>query len=201
MFTGIVQGHFPVTHIEDAPGVRRLAVELPFDLRAGLQHGASVCVSGVCLTVTRLEGEAAHFDAMQETLDRTTLGALTLVDTVNVERSAKIGDELGGHVVSGHVDGTAEIVARDGESMTFRVDPRFMPYLLPKGFIALDGCSLTVVDPAEDTFRVHFIPETLRMTTFGRRAVGERVNLEIDRQTQAIVDTVRRHLAGSTGDS
>lgn len=195
MFTGIVKGHYPVTRLTDANGVRSFSVSLPFDLRAGLQHGASVAVAGVCLTVTRVAGEDVWFDAMGETLAKTTLGALSLLDTVNVERSLKMGDELGGHLLSGHVDATAEIVARDGERMTFRVDPALMPYILPKGFIALDGCSLTVVDPKDDTFAVHFIPETLRLTTFGARKAGERVNLEIDRQTQAIVETVHRHLA------
>lgn len=201
MFTGIVQGHYPVTRIEEKSGLRSFAVSLPFDLRAGLQHGASVAVGGVCLTVTRVDGEDVWFDAMLETLEKTTLGTLSLLDTVNVERSLKFGDELGGHLISGHVDATAEIVVRDGERMTFRVDPALMPYILPKGFIALDGCSLTVVDPKDDTFAVHFIPETLRLTTLGSRKAGERVNLEIDRQTQAIVETVRRHLAGGKGNS
>ena len=198
MFTGIVQGHYPVTRIEDKPGARSFSVSLPFDMRAGLQHGASVAVAGVCLTVTRLAGDDVWSDVMAETLQKTTLGNLTMLDTVNMERSVKFGDELGGHIISGHVDTTAEIVSVDerpeARSMTFRVDAAFMPYILSKGFIALDGCSLTIVDPKDDTFAVHFIPETLRFTTFGSRKPGERVNLEIDRQTQAIVETVKRYL-------
>ncbi|MEK7073157.1 MAG: riboflavin synthase subunit alpha [Patescibacteria group bacterium] len=198
MFTGIVQGHYPVTRIEEKSGLRSFSVSLPFDLRAGLQHGASVSVAGVCLTVTRIAGDDVWFDVMAETLTKTTLGTLTMLDTVNVERSVKLGDELGGHLISGHIDATAEIIAVDerpeARSMTFRVDAALMPYILPKGFIALDGCSLTIVDPKEDTFAAHLIPETLRLTTFGSRKTGERVNLEIDRQTQAIVDTVRRYL-------
>lgn len=199
MFTGIVQGHYPVTRIEEKSGLRSFSVSLPFDLRVGLQHGASVSVAGACLTVTRIDGDDVWFDVMAETLAKTTLGTLTMLDTVNVERSVKLGDELGGHLISGHIDTTAEIVAMDerpeARSMTFRVDAVLMPYILSKGFIALDGCSLTVVDPEDDTFAAHFIPETLRLTTFGSRKIGERINLEIDRQTQAIVDTVRRYLA------
>ncbi|TAK05631.1 riboflavin synthase subunit alpha [Patescibacteria group bacterium] len=198
MFTGIVQGHYPITHIEEKSGLRRFSVSLPSELHAGLQPGASVAVAGVCLTVTHLDGGDVWFDAMDETLKKTTIGTLAMRDTVNVERSYKIGDELGGHIVSGHVDGMAQIVAVEerpnNRSITFRVDAALVPYILPKGFVALDGCSLTVVDPVDTIFTVHLIPETLRLTTFGSRKVGERVNLEIDRQTQAIVDTVKRVL-------
>jgi riboflavin synthase len=217
VFTGIVQGSFPVLRIADRAGTRTLTVALPDGLRDGLAVGASVALAGVCLTVTGFDAEGVTFDAIRETQDRTTIGGLREGDRVNVERSARAGDEIGGHEVSGHVDGTAEIAAVDREPgrhvLTFRAPRALLRYVFPKGFIALDGCSLTVVDVdrgaaprgapgaaaaadsaaagAAGSFTVHFIPETLRVTTFGERRPGDRVNLEIERRTQVIVDTVR----------
>jgi riboflavin synthase len=206
VFTGIVQGSYPVTRIVDRPGLRTLFVDLPPALRQGLATGASVAISGVCLTVTALGDEGVAFEAIDETLRRTTLGRLRQGDRVNVERSARAGDEVGGHELSGHVDGTAEIAAIDrppgNHVITFRAPRELLRYVFPKGFIALDGCSLTVVDVNHDggpaagageagTFTVHLIPETLRVTTFGEKRPGDRVNLEIERRTQVIVDTVR----------
>lgn len=160
-----------------------------------------MAIDGVCLTATEIEGDRVGFDAMQETLQRTTLGGLRAGARVNVERSFRMGDEVGGHLVSGHVAGTSEIVAvtetPTNRVVTFRADPSWMRYLLAKGFVALDGCSLTVseVDREAGTFRVWFIPETLRLTSFGFKGEGDRVNLEIDSRTQAIVDTVENYLA------
>ena len=197
MFTGIVQGACPVTRITDRPGLRTITLDLPAALREGLEIGASVAVSGVCLTVTTLDGGAVSFDAIDETLRLTNLGRLRDGDRVNVERSARAGVEIGGHELSGHVDGTAEIVALDrppgNHVVTFRAPHELMRYVFTKGFIALDGCSLTVVDVDRDaaTFTVHLIPETLRVTTFGAKGMGDRVNLEVERRTQVIVDTIR----------
>jgi riboflavin synthase len=197
VFTGIVQGAFPIRSIAERPGVRTLTIELAPALLEGLEIGASVAIAGVCLTVTGLDGDGATFDAIDETQRRTTLGGLDQGDRVNVERSARAGDEIGGHEVSGHVDATAEIVEVERPSgnhvMTFRAPRELMAYVFTKGFIALDGCSLTVVDVdrVRDTFSVHLIPETLRVTTFGDKHAGDRVNLEIERRTQVIVDTVR----------
>lgn len=196
MFTGIVQGIGTVQKIADKPGLRSFVVEVPSAIARGVKLGASVAVAGVCLTVTRARGKRLAFDAMQETLDRTTLGALRVGDAVNVERSARIGDEIGGHLVSGHVTGTAAVTAvekpKNNRVMSFGVPADWMPYIFPKGFIALDGASLTVVDIFPNGFTVHLIPETLARTTFGARGIGDRVNLEIDSRTQAIVDTIRR---------
>jgi riboflavin synthase len=205
MFTGIVKGLGDVLAARMAPGLLSLEVQLPAGLGEGLQRGASVAIDGVCLTATEIEGDRVRFDAMQETLQRTTLGALQAGSKVNVERSFRVGDEVGGHIVSGHVLGVAEIVALEetptNRVLTFRCDPSWMRYLLPKGFVALDGCSLTVsdVDQARATFRVWFIPETLRLTVFGAKGPGDRSNLEIDSRTQAIVDTVERYLEGRQG--
>ena len=196
MYTGIVQQTVEVTAVEDRPGLRTFSIELPAKLREDLEIGASVGIDGVCLTVTSNEGGHARFDTIQETQDRTTLGALSTGDRLNVERSARSGAEIGGHEISGHVDGTVRIIdveaTENNRILTFEAPDDYMKYIFPKGFIALNGCSLTVVDVDREaaTFTVHLIPETLRVTTFGRKVVGDRVNFEIDRKTQIIVDTV-----------
>jgi riboflavin synthase len=185
-----------VVDVVDRPGLRTLTVALPASLREGLVVGASVAVAGVCLTVSTIGDTGVAFDAIRETQERTTLGRLRRGERVNVERSARAGAEIGGHEVSGHVDGTAEIAAVDrspgNQVITFRAPRELLRYVFPKGFIALDGCSLTVVDVDRDagTFSVHLIPETLRVTTFGATRAGDRVNLEVERRTQVIVDTV-----------
>lgn len=205
MFTGIVKGLGEVIEAQLAPGLLSLRVALPAGLGEGLQRGASVALDGVCLTATEIDGDLVRFDAMAETLAKTTLGALRVGSRVNVERSFRYGDEVGGHLVSGHVTGTCSITAvaetPTNRTLTFQADPSWMRYLLPKGFVALDGCSLTVsdVDRENATFRVWFIPETLKITTFGHKKEGDRVNLEIDSRTQAIVDTVERYLQSRQG--
>jgi riboflavin synthase len=200
MFTGIVRGLGEVTGLVKKSGMISFQLRLPPGLGEGLARGASVAIDGVCLTAVDIDGDTVGFDAMEETLLRTTLGGLSPASRVNVERSCRVGDEIGGHVVSGHVAGVAEIVAveerANNRPVTFKVDPAWLKYLLPKGFVALDGCSLTVVDVDRRaaTFSVWFIPETLRATGFGSKGVGDRVNLELDSRTQAIVDTVERYL-------
>ncbi len=198
MFTGIVQGVAAIASIEDLPGLRRFRLEFPAGFAAGLEIGASVACDGVCLTVTQLHGEtAADFDIMQQTLALTTLGGFAPGDAINVERAAKDGAEIGGHPLSGHVDFRARLVEiREPENnrvLRFAVPPQWMRYIFGKGYIAINGASLTVAeaDKAANCFEVWLIPETLRMTTFGAKQVGEEVNIEIERQTQVIVDTVR----------
>ncbi len=203
MFTGIVKGLGTVVSGHARPGLATLVVEIPSGYADGLQIGASVAIDGVCLTATTVDDDRVSFDAMQETLEKTTIGSIVEGSRVNVERSYRVGDEVGGHVVSGHVTGTAEIIAIDApennHAVTFRADASWMKYILPKGFVALDGCSLTIVDVHRDdsTFTVWLIPETLKTTTFGFKKPGDRVNLEIDSKTQAIVDTVETHLKNS----
>jgi riboflavin synthase len=201
MYTGIVQACAPVVRVDSKPGLKTYAVEIPEALVAGLQLGASVSIDGVCQTVVRIAGAQVTFDAMEETLRKTTIGAIAEGRQVNVERSATLGDEIGGHALAGHVRGTAEIVdvqtRENNRASTFRVPAAWMSYIFPQGFIALDGASLTIVDVDRDqaTFRVSFIPETLKRTTFGFKSAGDRVNVEIDSRTQIIVDTVERVLA------
>jgi riboflavin synthase len=198
MFSGIVKQKSQITNVETREGLVRLFVRLGA-YATELQKGASVSIEGVCLTATEMTDGVVAFDVMQETLDKTTLGALKVGDLVNTERSIRVGDEIGGHRVSGHITGTAEIMKVEtppnNRILTFRVPAAWMEYILPKGFIALDGCSLTIVDVGPDWFTVHLIPETLAITTFGTKTVGDRVNLELDPETQTIVETVKRVLA------
>jgi riboflavin synthase len=200
MYTGIVQGRFALTRVERLDGLNRLHISLPAALLEDLVIGASVGMDGVCLTVTAIDQAVVSFDVMAETLRLTTLGELSAGSWVNIERSAKQGAEIGGHNVSGHVDGTVEVVAIEqteyNYEITYRADATLMPYIFHKGFIGLNGCSLTVarVDREQNHLTVCLIPETLRETTHGDKPVGSRVNVEVDRQTQVIVDTVRAML-------
>jgi riboflavin synthase len=206
MFTGIVQGAFPVRRVQRKPNALSYTVDLPESLRVDLRRGASVSVDGVCQTVAGFDGSLVQFDANDETLRVTTLGSLAEGSLAHLERSARQGDENGGHVLSGHVDGTAEIVGVDRTpenlALAVRVPAELGRYVFNKGFIALQGASLTVNGWDEDTltFRVNLIPETLRLTTFGTKKVGDQVNLEIDRQTQVIVDTIDRALRRALRD-
>ena len=200
MFTGIVQGTGLIRAIDSpAPDFRRFTVELPEHLAGGLETGASVAHNGCCLTVTRVSGCLAEFDLMAETLAKTNLGSLKAGDCVNLERAARFGDEIGGHVMSGHIMATVEIIRIDenglNRTLWFRLPEKLKPYLFAKGFVGLDGCSLTVGSVGDDAFCVHLIPETLERTLFGSRRTGDAVNLEIDAQTQAVVDTVARVMA------
>lgn len=196
MFTGIVQGIATIDEITSLPGLSTLAVRFPEEKVEGVSIGASVAINGTCLTVTRQEGNTLFFDAMQETLRLTTLGELEAGATVNFERAARIGDEIGGHLLSGHVHTTATIVEierpENNVTIWFDVPEAWMRYIFPKGYIAINGASLTIGEVRDNRFNVHLIPETLRATTFGTAQTGDRVNIEIDSQTQTIVDTLAR---------
>ena len=200
MFTGIVKAQLPVVYVKKLPKMTKFTLDFPQELVQGLQEKASVSVSGVCVTVVNCEGTRVSFDAMEETLRLTTIGTINEGSLVNVERSVTVGDEIGGHLVSGHVAGMAEIMSiekpENNHVVKFRVPEEFMKYIFPKGFIALDGASLTVVDVDKKgaTFTVWFIPETLRVTTFGVKGIGDRVNFEIDSGTRVLVDTIEAFL-------
>ncbi len=199
MFTGIVAGMAEVVEASMVGG--RLDVRIALGpLAKDVQIGASVAIDGVCLTVVHADVRGVLFQVIEETLKLTTLSRLKVGTLVNVERSYRIGDELGGHEVSGHVIGKGRISALDvrpGETaLEVTVPAHWMKYILPKGFIAVDGASLTVGEThADGGFWLHLIPETLTRTTLGRRAVGDFVNIELDARTVAIVDTVERVLA------
>ncbi len=197
MFTGIVQALAPVVSVAVEGGILRLCIRMG-NLTGGLQVGASVAVNGTCLTVTGYSPDLVHFDVIEETRRLTNIGDVRLGDLVNVERSFRAGDEIGGHVVSGHIAGTvevADITTTEGvRNLAFLANPALMKYVLHKGFVALDGASLTIafVDYSLNRFGVCLIPETIERTTLGRVIVGSRVNVEPDSQTQTIVDTVER---------
>lgn len=209
MFTGIVQGTATVRRLHPRPGLSTVELAFPAGFAAGLEIGASVAVDGVCLTVTALAGDdAASFDVMQQTLALTTLAALREGSRVNVERAARDGAEIGGHPLSGHVDfrATVQAVRRPENNHVLRlaVPAPWMRYVFAKGYIAVDGASLTVAEAGRAAdgsgwFEVWLIPETLRMTTFGSKREGDAVNIEIERQTQIVVDTVERVLEQRLG--
>ena len=200
MFTGIVQGTAQIKAITEAANFRTHVVEMPQEMLKGLQIGASVAHNGVCLTVTTIKDNLVSFDLMQETLKITNLGELKAGDFVNIERAMQMGTEIGGHILSGHVYCTADIVKRLPSENNLQIwfqlpNQDMMKYVLTKGFIAVDGISLTIGEVREQSFCVNLIPETIHRTLIGKKDIGNKVNIEIDPQTQAIVDTVERYLA------
>ena len=196
MFTGIVQRKAKIISIEKKEQLHTLEVALDKVHQDGLVIGASIANNGTCLTVVKINDNSVCFDVIEETLKVTNLVDLAVGDEVNLERAAKFGDEIGGHLLSGHVHTQAEIVTINRTAtncdICFKIAPEWQKYVLPKGFISIDGISLTLGDVADGYFWVHLIPETLAVTNLGGRSIGQHVNIEIDSQTQAIVDTVER---------
>ena len=198
MFTGIVQGVAQVAALIDRPGLRSFELAFPPGFDAGLAVGASVACDGVCLTVTQLPGPGrACFDVMQQSLGLSTLGALAPGSRLNVERAARDGAEIGGHPISGHVDCQGTVLSlrqpENNHVLRIEVPASHMRYVFAKGYIAINGASLTVAEADRRAcwFEVWLIPETLRITTFGQLAEGAALNIEIERGTQVLVDTVR----------
>lgn len=194
MFTGIVRGKGKVIATDQKnPGVT-LIIAFPDDLLSALEIGASVAIDGVCLTVRKQDKNLIHFDVIEETLSKTTLRQLKHGSLVNLERAAKLGDEIGGHLLSGHVMATARVRSIQNNIYSFDCAQPLMKYFFAKGYIAVDGVSLTLVDVLPAGFTVHLIPETLRATILGTKKVGDAVNIEIDSMTLQIVDTTLRYL-------
>jgi riboflavin synthase len=188
MFTGIVTDIGEVVHVRDkAHDLRHLKIACHYD-RSGIADGASIACNGICLTVVAAGVDDDHtwfaVDAAAETLAVTTAGAWRHGTRLNLERALKIGDELGGHIVAGHVDGVAELVARkelsDMTRLTFEASPPLARFIAAKGSVALDGVSLTVNAVEEGRFDVLIIPHTLDVTTFGALRAGDLVNIEVD---------------------
>lgn len=197
MFTGIVAGMGRISHIE-SKDVIRIVIDFGMVSTEGLVAGASVSVDGVCLTVVGIDERMISFDVIPETLSLTTLGEKIEGHWVNLERALKMGDEIGGHLLSGHILGVGEIIERNegNEHLDLFIDcpDDIMKYVQQKGYIAIDGISLTVGQIEEGGFALHLIPETIQLTTIGGKGPGEHVNIEVDSMTQTIVSTVEKIL-------
>lgn len=192
MFTGIVSDVGEVIDVEEkAEGLRRVSIACSYDPET-IDIGASIACSGICLTVVERgrTGNRLFFavDAAAETLRMTTAGHWQRGTQLNLERALRLGDELGGHLVSGHVDGIADLIARDDfvdmAGLSLRAPAELARFIAPKGSVALDGVSLTVNEVKGDTFSVLIIPHTLKVTTLGGRGVGARLNLEVDQMAR-----------------
>jgi len=198
MFTGIIEGVAAIETIRPSPSGKRLGLDLG-ELADGVRLGDSIAVDGVCLTVTAINGRQVEFDVVGETLHRTTLGDLRPGSQVNVERSLKVGDRLGGHFVQGHVDGLGTIRTKeqtaDGWLFRFDLPAELARGMIPKGSIAVDGISLTLVEVGASGFSVAVIPHTLEHTTLGAKTPGGTVNIEID----LIGKYIRKAVEGHTG--
>jgi riboflavin synthase len=186
MFTGLIEEQGTVTAVEDLGDSVRLTIRGPLVV-SDAQHGDSIAVSGVCLTVMEQGTDTFAADVMRESLDKTSLGDLGVGDPVNLERATRAGARLGGHIVQGHVDGTGRIIDRTPsehwEVVRIGLPPELAKYLVSKGSVTVDGTSLTVVDVEDGPdpwFSISLIPTTLAETTLGTRTPGDRVNLEVD---------------------
>lgn len=183
MFTGIIEGSGNVKQIKRQANSAIIVVDIG-QLSDGVGPGDSIAINGACLTVTRINGPEVNFDVSTETLSKTAIGELKVSEKVNVERSLRIGDKLGGHFVTGHVDGVGVITKKDSEigqcTMWFSVNEELANMMIKKGSVAVDGTSLTIVGLEEKSFSVALIPYTLEETTLGPKKVGQKINIETD---------------------
>lgn len=200
MFTGIIQGTALLVAINKKPNLYTHVIEMTEELLHELRLGASVSYNGCCLTVTAIEGARVSFDLIKETLRLTNLAELVLGDRVNIERAARLNNEIGGHLMSGHIICTAEVAkilsSINNRQIWLRIpNLSLMKYILHKGIIGIDGISLTIGEVLNNQFCIYLIPETLKRTTLGTKRLCNKVNVEIDSLTQAVVDSVERVLA------
>jgi len=183
MFTGLVQDIGTIRSINGNSESKRIEVEVS-DRFSSVQMGASICCSGVCLSVVEKTKDSLFFDVSAETLNRTTIGSWDVMTRINLEPSLCFGDELGGHIVSGHIDTTTELLALEKEGDSYRlkiaIPDGYAHYFASKGSIAVDGVSLTINEVEQEHFGVNIIPHTWENTTIGDRKVGDKLNLEID---------------------
>ena len=190
MFTGIIERKGTITNVGTVPGGRRLRVDVG-PMAAECVLGASIAVSGVCLTVAQISGHEIDFDVITETLDRTVLGGKAVGGFVNLERSLRVGDRLDGHFVQGHVDGTAivdQVISTARETVIWLApDDSVRSYMIPKGSVSIDGVSLTIAGVEPTRFSVALIPTTLELTTLTQLKKGDRVNIESDILARTIV--------------
>ena len=196
VFTGIVEGTGIISKIIRKENLSSMIIKTSPEFNKGIQVGASVCVDGVCLTATKINLDSLEFDVIIETLNVTTFGDIRTNSVVNIERSMKLGDEIGGHIISGHVFDTVIIKEinkpKNNYILTLKCNSRLQKYIFSKGYISLNGISLTIgeVDKINNTFTVYLIPETLRLTNIIHKVVGDSINIEIETQTRNTVDTI-----------
>ena len=198
VFTGIVQEKARLLRVKKLKDFSSIEIESSLDFMRGIKIGASVSIDGVCLTVTSINEKSLTFDIIVETLKVTNLSNLEKSDLVNLERAARFGDEIGGHIISGHVSGTVKISkiekTTNNHILSFKTSNDLIKYIFPKGYVSLNGISLTIgeVNKIDNTFTVYLIPETLRITTMQDKKIGDMVNLEIETQTKNMVDLITK---------
>lgn len=199
MFTGIVLGTATIASIEKKENFQTHTLTFPNAWLIGLEEGASVAHNGCCLTVSNIDKNLVSFDLIKETLSVTNLGQLSEGASVNIERAARFGDEIGGHTMSGHILCLAKVIevidSPNNKTIWMEIPQTWQRFLFTKGYIGIDGVSLTIGSVENNRFCVHLIPETLERTNLSDKNVGDSINIEIDPQTQAIVETVERVLS------
>ena len=202
MFSGIVQEAGKVIGFLKEKDIYNLSIECSSEFISDLKKGASISVDGVCLTVKDENPEILRFDLVEETIKRTNFQNIKTGDNVNLERSLKMGDEIGGHPVSGHIHGTSKVISihkRDQSwNVKFSVESFMHDYMLHKGYVAINGCSLTVGEVSSESFMIHLIPETLSITNLFQLEQDSIVNIELDQNTIIIADTVKKYLDGKS---
>ena len=202
MFSGIVQEAGKVIGFVKEKDIYNLSIESSSEFISDLKKGASISVDGVCLTVKDENPEILRFDLVEETIKRTNFQNIKTGDNVNLERSLKMGDEIGGHPVSGHIHGISKVISIDKRDQSwdvkFSVEPFMHDYMLHKGYVAINGCSLTVGEVSNESFMIHLIPETLSITNLFQLQKNYIVNVELDQNTVVIADTVKKYLDGKS---
>ena len=202
MFSGIVQETGKVIGFVKEKDIYNLSIECSSEFISDLKKGASISVDGVCLTVKDENPEILRFDLVEETIKRTNFQNIKTGDNVNLERSLKMGDEIGGHPVSGHIHGISKVISIDKRDQSwdvkFSVEPFMHDYMLHKGYVAINGCSLTVGEVSNEFFMIHLIPETLSITNLFQLEQDSVVNVELDQNTIIIADTVKKYLDGKS---
>ena len=196
VFTGIIQEKARIIKVEKLDNFSQIEIESSSAFIKGIKVGASVSIDGVCLTVTSIKGKSLTFDIIVETLNVTNLSNLKVSDLVNLERAARLGDEIGGHIISGHVSGIVAISeinkTANNHILFLEANDELIKYIFPKGYVSLNGISLTVgeVNRKNNIFSVYLIPETLQTTTMKEKKIGDMINLEIETQTRNMVDLI-----------
>ncbi|MDG2346596.1 MAG: riboflavin synthase subunit alpha [SAR86 cluster bacterium] len=196
MFTGIVTGMGQVKKITQAEDFISITIKAPKGFSKNLSRGASVAVNGVCLTAKKGKTDSLEFDVIYETLDKTNLKNISKSDLVNLERSMKASSEIGGHLVSGHIHGVGKVLRvvsrKQTKDLQIQMPSSIAEYIFYKGYIGLNGCSLTIGKVLKSSFYIHLIPETVSITTFKEMKQGDIVNIEIDQTTINTVETVKK---------